>query len=60
MSAADDTTGEQAPPAPDPEPAPRAPLGYYYDDGTGYEVYDPEEDEGPEDEPCGARPRAGN
>jgi hypothetical protein len=23
----------------------REPLGYYYDDGTGYEVYDPEGDE---------------
>jgi hypothetical protein len=23
----------------------RAPRNYYYDDGTGYEVYDPAEDE---------------
>ena len=42
----DDTTehGERdAPPARE-----RAPQNYYYDDGTGYEVYDPAADE---DEP---------
>ena len=39
----DDTTepGERdAPPARE-----RAPQNYYYDDGTGYEVYDPAADE---------------
>jgi hypothetical protein len=44
----DDTTqpGERdAPPTPE-----RAPRNYYYDDGTGYEVYDPAKDE---DEPDG-------
>ena len=34
--------------------SPRAPGSYYYDDATGYEVYDPEADEeaggGPEGE----------
>jgi hypothetical protein len=39
----DDTTqpGERDAP-PEPESAPR---NYYYDDGTGYEVYDPATDE---------------
>lgn len=38
----DDTTepGERA-----DAPTERAPHSYYYDDGTGYEVYDPLEDE---------------
>jgi len=27
----------------------RAPQNYYYDDGTGYEVYDPAQDEGEAD-----------
>ena len=39
----------------DPE---RQPLGYYYDDGTNYETYDPcaeEEREGPDGE-TGANP----
>jgi hypothetical protein len=45
----DDTTepGERDDARPAPE---RAPRNYYYDDGTGYEVYDPAEDE---DEPDG-------
>jgi hypothetical protein len=40
----DDTT---EPPEPAAPPAPeRQPQNYYYDDGTGYEVYDPtQEDE---------------
>lgn len=40
----DDTTepGERADAPPTRE---RAPRNYYYDDGTGYEVYDPSEDE---------------
>jgi hypothetical protein len=44
----DDTTqpGERDAP---PEPA-RAPGNYYYDDGTGYEVYDPATDEDDEEE----------
>jgi hypothetical protein len=39
----DDTTqpGERDAP-PEPE---RTPRNYYYDDGTGYEVYDPAKDE---------------
>ncbi len=39
----DDTTEpdeRDAPPARE-----RAPRNYYYDDGTGYEVYDPSKDE---------------
>jgi len=28
----------------------RAPQNYYYDDGTGYEVYDPAKDEETDDE----------
>jgi len=31
----------------------RGRLGYYYDDGTGYEVYRPEDDEEEEDVPGG-------
>lgn len=45
---ADDTTKEppRAPHGGDERE--REPGGYYYDDGTGYELYDPAEDE-PED-----------
>lgn len=55
MSAGDDTTGAgpHAPPARRPaaeDPPAPAPLDYYYDDGTGYEVYDPAEDDGPEED----------
>ena len=39
----DDTTEPDARDAP-PEPE-RTPRNYYYDDGTGYEVYDPAQDE---------------
>lgn len=35
-------------PKPDPEPAPGE-SGYYYDDTTGYEVYDPAADDEDED-----------
>ena len=53
MSVRDDTPEEGAPerptgnddaatPRPDPE---REPLGYYYDDGTNYETYDPRAEE---------------
>jgi len=41
---ADDTTKEPAGARREVEPA-REPGGYYYDDGTGYEVYDPSEEE---------------
>ena len=41
---ADDTTKEPAGARREDEPA-REPGGYYYDDGTGYEVYDPSEEE---------------
>ena len=62
MSVRDDTPDEgvpaggqdgdaaDAPTRPDPE---RRPLGYYYDDGTNYETYDPcaeEEREGQDGE----------
>jgi hypothetical protein len=39
----DDTTEPSEHDAP-PEPE-RQPQNYYYDDGTGYEVYDPAKDE---------------
>ena len=39
---ADDTP--QTPPEPRPERE-RKPGGYYYDDGTGYELYQPAPDE---------------
>jgi hypothetical protein len=44
----DDTTD-----APDDAPTrrERAPGDYYYDDATGYEVYDPAQDENELDEP---------
>jgi hypothetical protein len=44
----DDTTqpGERDAP-PEPE---RAPGNYYYDDGTGYEIYDPAADDDDTDE----------
>jgi hypothetical protein len=52
----DDTTEPPEGSRPDPEAAPR---GYYYDDGTGYEVYRPEEEEKEEEtggSASGARP----
>lgn len=45
----DDTTEPSEQDAP-PEPE-HAPGSYYYDDGTGYEIYDPAKDEEEEDEP---------
>ena len=69
MSVRDDTTegGTPEPPADghdsdgdatrrrEPE---RRPLGYYYDDGTNYETYDPRADEerGGQDGETGANP----
>ena len=55
MGESDDTTGEApgAPPAGDEERPRRRPLGYYYDDGTGYEVYDPARDDEPDEAPEG-------
>ncbi len=48
----DDTTERDA-----PSPTERKPGSYYYDDATGYELYDPSEDdeqEGDEsEEDCG-------
>ncbi|HLL14621.1 MAG TPA: hypothetical protein VK388_06130 [Pyrinomonadaceae bacterium] len=44
----DDTTQPRERDAP-PEPE-RAPRNYYYDDGTGYEVYDPATDTDEPDE----------
>lgn len=44
----DDTT---EPPERDAPPEPeRKPHNYYYDDGTGYEVYDPAKDEDDEED----------
>jgi hypothetical protein len=40
----DDTTEP-----PDDTPAERAPGRYYYDDSTGYEPYDPAQDEADDD-----------
>ena len=42
----DDTTEGAAGSRPEPE---REPGGYYYDDGTGYEIYRPEEDDDGDD-----------
>jgi hypothetical protein len=28
----------------------RQPLGYYYDDGTGYEIYNPEDEAEPDED----------
>ncbi|HEX3559948.1 MAG TPA: hypothetical protein VHU19_12140 [Pyrinomonadaceae bacterium] len=52
----DDTTK----PADESRPA-RAPGGYYYDDATGYEIYQPEaeEEEDPEAEGSGVRDEGG-
>jgi hypothetical protein len=47
----DDTTQPRERDAP-PEPE-RAPRNYYYDDGTGYEVYDPATDEDDEADDAG-------
>ena len=38
----DDTTERDAP---SPERSSTEPGSYYYDDGTGYEIYDPSKDE---------------
>jgi hypothetical protein len=44
----DDTTEGRAP---SPESGPPEPTGnYYYDDATGYEIYDPSEEEEDEEE----------
>ena len=45
----DDTPGE-IDPSGEEEETERKPGSYYYDDSTGYEVYDPEKDEGEEEE----------
>ncbi len=48
---ADDTPKPDGPPQPDGDaPSDMPPGSYYYDDATGYEVYDPESDEESEDE----------
>ena len=43
----DDTTERDEPSRPEQEPKPGS---YYYDDSTGYEIYDPAKDEEDEDE----------
>ena len=56
MSEHRDNTTE--PDAPSPEPgAPRPEGSYYYDDATGYEIYDPSEEENDEEE--GDKPAQG-
>ena len=53
----DDTTEPQPGSRPEPE---REPRNYYYDDGTGYEVFDPTgEDDEPGAEPGGVRNEEG-
>lgn len=58
MCAPDDTPQGAAPPSPardaeDPPREPeRTPLGYYYDDGAGYEVYQPAEEDEAEEDPA--------
>ena len=49
MSKQRDDTPEEIDPSGEEEPE-RAPGSYYYDDSTGYEVYDPEKDEEEEEE----------
>jgi len=53
----DDTTK----PADESRPA-RAPGGYYYDDATGYEIYEPEDEEegDPKEEDSGVRDEGGS
>ena len=43
----DDTTEQDEPSG---EECERQPGSYYYDDSTGYEIYDPEKDDEEEDE----------
>ena len=43
----DDTTERDEPSRPEQEPKPGS---YYYDDSTGYEIYDSAKDNGNEDE----------
>jgi len=45
-----ETKREESERPPGGRPPERRPLGYYYDDGTGYEVYRPEEDDEGEEE----------
>ena len=45
MSKQRDDTPEEIDPSGEEERPAHAPGGYYYDDSTGYEVYDPEKDE---------------
>jgi hypothetical protein len=48
---ADDTPKPGGPPQPESgTPSDTPPGSYYYDDATGYEVYNPEADEEEEDE----------
>ena len=44
---ADDTTEQDEPSCPEKEPKPGS---YYYDDSTGYEIYDPAKDDEDDDE----------
>ena len=50
MSKQRDDTPEEIDPSGAEEPAGQKPGGYYYDDSTGYEVYDPEKEEEEEEE----------
>ena len=49
MSEQADNTTEQDEPSRKKEPEPK-PGSYYYDDATGYEIYDPAKDEDSDDE----------
>ncbi|MBA3768577.1 MAG: hypothetical protein H0W99_16680 [Acidobacteria bacterium] len=50
MSKRCDDTTEPVEPGDAPPEAESEPQNYYYDDGTGYEVYDPAKDEETDDE----------
>ena len=62
MGERDDDTPDAGPPAPgtDASPGGRRPGGYYYDDATGYEVYDPEGDEEDTDDEAPGRGGGGH
>ncbi len=50
MSKQRDDTPEEIDPSGEEETPAHAPGAYYYDDSTGYEIYDPEKDEEEEEE----------
>lgn len=54
----DDTTERDAPSPARQEPQPR--HSYYYDDATGYEIYDPSNEDEEEDETDGSADNSGS